>query len=181
MEKWRVIRGYPNYEISNLGRVKSLNYNHTGKPKLLKIHQSKRTGYLCVVLWNEKKYKVKLVHRLVAENFIPNPQGFKTVNHKDECKTNNAVSNLEWCTLYYNNHYGTKAERCSQHLIDNPLITKPVYQLDKQGNIINEFISTVRAAEYIGCTPAEISRVCLGHKYRKTTHGYCWKFKEDYS
>jgi len=180
MEEWRTIKGYPNYEISNLGKVKSLNYNHTGKSQLLKPNQMK-TGYLYVVLWHNRRHTVKLIHRLVAENFIPNPQNFKTVNHKDECKTNNNVDNLEWCSSYYNNHYGTKAERCSKNLVDNPLITKPVYQLDKEGHIINEFLSAVRAAEYIGCSPAQIGRVCLGYKYRKTAHGYYWKFKEDYN
>jgi hypothetical protein len=177
MEEWRRIND--RYEVSNLGNVRSYVDFH-GKigttPHVLKLHKGNH-GYLMVMLYSEDKHKYVLVHRLVAEAFIPNPNGYRCVNHKDENKENNIVGNLEWCTHKYNNNYNNKGKRISVSLTDNPLITKPVYQLDKQGNIINEYQSAVRAAEAIGGTPAQIGRVCLGYPYRHTAHGYGWKFK----
>ena len=178
MEEWRTIEGFPDYEVSNTGKVKSLNFNHTGQPKLLKQNKMK-LGYLQVLLWSrEKKVKGKLVHRLVAEAFLPNPNGFRCVNHKDEDKTNNMVDNLEWCTHQYNNSYGTKPQRLSKSLTDNPLITKAVYQLDMEGNIIGEYSSIAKAAKAINGRTSDIVRVCAGYKYRYLAHGYRWKYKD---
>ena len=99
------------YQVSNFGRVRSLNYNHkTGKIKLLKINKH-GNGYCVVSLYENKKQKQFLVHRLVAFAFIPNPNGYTEVNHIDENKENNHVENLEWCTREYNMTYGTSKER----------------------------------------------------------------------
>ena len=77
-------------------------------------------GYL-VVCFNRNGVKKNLrVHRLVAQAFIPNPLNYPIVNHKDECKTNNAVDNLEWCDVKYNDNYGTRNERLSQKLSGRP-------------------------------------------------------------
>ena len=175
-EQWKDVVGCPGYEVSNLGQVRSSNYNHTGKPKLLK-QQLIAQGYLRVVLWINKKPYTKMVHRLVAEAFIPNPDNLPQVNHKDENKTRNVADNLEWCTALYNSQYGTRSQRLSLALTDNPNFIKPVYQLDDFDNIINEYPSIAKAAEAMGCRPAYISRVCLNYGYRHKALGYKWRFK----
>jgi hypothetical protein len=84
--------------VSNLGNVKSLNYKHTGKEKLLKkCSLSKDKKYLVVTLYNGDKRKNFKIHNLVAKAFIPNPEGLPQINHKDENPENNVWSNLEWC------------------------------------------------------------------------------------
>lgn len=95
------IKNYPNYFINTSGEVFSLNYNNTDKTKKLK--NVLRCGYYCVNLCKNGKAKKHLVHRLVAEAFIPNPENKKTVNHKDGNKLNNSFENLEWNTYSENN------------------------------------------------------------------------------
>lgn len=113
-EYWRPVVGYDGlYMVSNLGRVKSLNYMHTGKEHLLRLLKN-GGGYLQVDLWNCGKMKRYSVHRLVAMAFIPNPDNLPQVNHKDEDKLNNCVDNLEWCDGKYNSNYGTRNERISK-------------------------------------------------------------------
>lgn len=115
-EVWKDIEGYEGlYQVSNLGRVRSLNYNHTGEIKLLKQDIS-HNGYKRAMLYKDGKMKRYLVHRLVAMTFISNPDDLPIVNHKDENKTNNNVNNLEWCTYKYNNNYGTKKEKLSKSM-----------------------------------------------------------------
>ena len=114
IEKWKPIDGFEGlYEISNLGRVKSLNY---GKEKILKPQNNGKGGYLYVELWKNGKGKKFRVHRLVASAFLPNPEGFEQVNHINEDKTNNIVSNLEFCDAKYNNNYGTRTKRSAAAL-----------------------------------------------------------------
>lgn len=109
MEIWKDIKGYEGlYQVSNLGRVKSLGRFHKFpnggiyeiKPRILK-NATETSGYLFVALYNgyRKQYKI---HRLVAEAFIPNPNNLPQVNHKDLNKQNNRVDNLEWCTASEN-------------------------------------------------------------------------------
>lgn len=115
-EAWKPIKGAEGrYEISNLGRVKSF----CGRePRILKQrnHRQKRKCgdifYKSVKIdYEVMKQADKLVHRLVAEAFIPNPNGYPIVNHKDENPANNRVDNLEWCTYSYNTKYGNAQER----------------------------------------------------------------------
>lgn len=96
MEEWRNLDKFPGYQVSNLGNVRSI-----GIGKLSPMTGTK--GYLQVCLGN----KVKPIHRLVAETFIPNPNNLPQVNHINEDKTDNRVDNLEWCTLQYNVRFGT--------------------------------------------------------------------------
>lgn len=111
-EEWRPIKGYENYMVSSKGKVKSLNYNKTGKEKILKPANDGH-GYLFVQLCKNGKVKKMKVHRLVANAFIPNPNNYPIINHRDETRCNNCVENLEWCTVAYNNSYGTRTEKCS--------------------------------------------------------------------
>lgn len=106
-EIWKPVDGFEDlYEVSNLGRVKSLNYHLTGKERIIKPFKNKK-GYLRVNLFRNGKQKKFLVHRLVATAFIPNPNNLPQVNHRDEVKTNNFVENLEFCDAKYNANYGT--------------------------------------------------------------------------
>ena len=111
-EIWKDIKGYEGlYQISNYGRIYSL------KKGIIK-RSSLNRGYVCIRLYKNGKGKPYSVHRLVAKHFIPNPNNYPCVNHKDENPSNNCVSNLEWCTYSYNNTYGSRLERCAKSMKD---------------------------------------------------------------
>ena len=103
-EIWKSIPGFEDYTVSNLGRV----MNKHGR--IMKPSNHKQ-GYKLIGLKKDKKLYGKQVHRLVALAFIPNPNNLPQVNHKDECKNNNCVDNLEWCDAKYNINYGTGISR----------------------------------------------------------------------
>ena len=98
------------YQVSNKGRIRSLKY---GKEKILKLVRT-HNGYLRICLIKNGEKKMCLVHRLVSQVFLPNPQNLPDVNHKNEDKTNNNVNNLEWCDKKYNSNYGTRNQRISE-------------------------------------------------------------------
>ena len=113
MEIWKDIKGYEGlYQVSNMGRIKSLGNNKTRKEKILSLKPS-NNGYIKVYLCKNGKQKPFSVHRLVAQAFLPNPDNLPEVNHIDENKENNHVKNLEWCDRKYNMTYGTRNERAS--------------------------------------------------------------------
>ena len=106
-EIWLNIMGYEGqYQVSNTGYVRSIKRNRILKPTNI-------NGYLQISLSNQGKIKKCLIHRLVAEAFLPNPNNLSQVNHKDENTFNNNVNNLEWCNVTYNNNYGTRNARIS--------------------------------------------------------------------
>jgi len=158
MEVWKVADGSNgNYEVSSLGRVRNVHTGHILKQSV------KRTGY-CEVEFAYDVNKFFLVHRLVAIAFIDNPNGYKYVNHKDEDKTNNDVSNLEWCTAKYNCNYGIGSLARNHRII----------QKDKQGEVIRSWESIKDAAEHLNINYQHISRVCRGE--RKTAAGFRWEY-----
>ena len=175
MEHWKAIAGYEGiYEVSDLGRVKSLNYNHTGNEKILKPGKA-AGGYLFVILCKDCHTKHLLVHRIVAEAFILNPQGLETVNHKDEVKTNNTVSNLEWMSIKDNNNYGTHNKRSSEARLNHPAFSKKVQMFDKStGELLATFPSIHEAERVTGIAQSHISKCCLGK--RKSAGGYKWRY-----
>lgn len=107
-EKWEYIPGYEGkYFVSNCGRIR----NSKGlimKPMVC------TNGYLSACLWKNNRQRKILIHRLVAEVFLENTNGYGEVNHIDENKTNNNVGNLEWCTHLYNMNYGHVKEKISK-------------------------------------------------------------------
>lgn len=118
MEIWKNIKGYEGYyEVSNYGRIKSLK-DFRGRNRIYILRQQKnKDGYNRVELHKDGKRKTYMVHRLVAEAFIPNPNNLPFINHKNEFeKDNNKVENLEWCTSKYNVNYGTKIDRTKEKL-----------------------------------------------------------------
>ena len=125
-EIWKDIVGFEGiYQVSNLGRVRTVPHYVPGKShgvdtvRLVKsniLKDAKSGNYRKVVLWSGGKYKNCLVHRLVAEAFIPNPDNLPQVNHLDENKYNNRADNLEWCTAKYNMNYGNRPLNASKAL-----------------------------------------------------------------
>lgn len=177
-EIWKDIAGYEGYfQVSNLGRVKSLErvvktHDRLGgfrkkKERILKCVPLKNK-YLHVCLWKDNEAKTFLVHRLVANAFIPNPSCLPQVNHKDERRDNNNVSNLEWCTANYNSNYGSRTERSSIAKY------KRVCMFDMEGNLIKEFDSLKQAQMYIGSkvTPEYLTA-------HHSLHGFQFRLKGD--
>lgn len=161
-EIWKDIKGYEGlYQASNLGRIKSIPRKGTSKnEKILKL-QNKQDGYARILLYKNNVCKNKLVHRLIAETFIPNPNNYKEINHKDENKKNNNINNLEWCTRSYNIKYGRGQKlRIKKHC-------KKILQYSKEGNFIKEWESKREAEKQLNI---------YIHNNRKTAGGYVWKF-----
>lgn len=159
-EIWKDISGYEGlYQISNLGRVKS-------KRKILKPINGE---YLHVGLSKNGIQTTKLIHRLVAENFIDNPNNLPQVNHKDENKHNNCVNNLEWITFKENMNYGTKQDR------ESIIKTKyNVLQYDLEGNFIKKWFNLREITKNTNYKKSNIQYCCLGKN--KTAYGYIWKY-----
>jgi hypothetical protein len=174
MEIWKDIENYEGmYQVSEKGRVKSLNYNHTKKEKILKGVKDKG-GYLYVGLWKDGKQTNQLIHRLIAQAFIPNPNNYEQVNHKDENPSNNHVANLEWCDAKYNTNYGTRNQRSGEKLTNHPSMSKRVDQIDMiTGEVIRQWAST-RECGRNGYTQSHVSACARGElkKYK----GYVWKY-----
>lgn len=180
MEVWKDISGYEGlYQISDLGNVRSLdryvNHSRSGK-RFCKGHQMathiNNAGYICVNLSKDGKYKSFDVHRLVAMVFlaVANIDGLE-VNHIDENKKNNVVTNLEWVTKKQNNNYGTKIERQASK------IKIPVIQYNENGGFVAEWSSAADAERTIsGKVTGAISHCIKGKT--KTAFGYIWKAKE---
>lgn len=166
--------GYPNHTITDDGKVFSLNYMHTGKKKEMKQRKGKN-GYFDVFLYNKvSKRKIFMIHRLVALAFIPNPYNLPQVNHKDENKQNNNVSNLEWCSKSYNINYGTRNERCCEKQLNRKDQSKPVKQFTKDGVFIKEYPSMMEVERQNGYINSYISSCCKGR--RKSAYGYIWRY-----
>lgn len=151
-EIWKKIDGHPNYSVSNLGRVRN-----DKKNKLIKPFNSH--GYLRVEL-NGIKYRI---HRLVAKAFIPNPNNFEVINHKDSNRANNICENLEWCTQQYN---------IKQSLPKHTEVTgKKILQIDSNGNIVKEWDSISEASRQLGISRHVIFGCCNNNS------GFDFKYK----
>lgn len=172
-EIWRDVVGYENlYQVSNLGNVKS---SYSGKN--LK-RGTQNVGYKCVNLYKNKVSKTYLIHRLVAQAFIENPQNLPCINHIDEDKTNNRVENLEWCNQKYNNNYGNHNKNLSKSLYENDKLSEPIEQYTKNGVYVNTYLSSLDAERKTGVSSTGINRCCNNVKYYKTAGGYVWKYKQ---
>lgn len=179
-EIWKDIPGYEGlYQASNLGKIKSLKkekwnrFTYISSPERI-LSQSNSRGYSIVILTKGKKRKTIGTHRLVAQTFIPNPNNYPQVNHKDGNKQNNNVTNLEWCTASYN----------IKHAFDNGLkkpkkgkenvCSKSICQYDKNMNLIKIWGSMKEAEREIGVDHSTILR--CAKKRQKTAGGYVWRY-----
>jgi hypothetical protein len=166
-EVWKDIPEYKRlYQVSNWGRVKSLNYNNTGKEGILKPCKNKY-GYMKVGLYKNGVGKTHNIHRLVALAFIPNDYNLPCINHKDENKQNNKVENLEWCTVKQNTNYGTSIERASEAK------KIPIIQYTLDGEFIRIWDSITQAEQELNLS--HISDCCKNK--RNKCGGYIWRYK----
>lgn len=164
-EIYKTIDGY-DYEVSNVGQIRNV---RTGRILKQKID---RFGYCQVCLYKDGVPKWVKVHRLVALAFIPNPKNLPEVNHKDECKTNNRLDNLEWCTSKYNKNYGTRNQRAGKAIAK--ALSKPVEQLDLSGRVVAKYPSTIEVQRVLGFANGCISEACRNGVKR---YGYFWRYK----
>ena len=156
------IIGYENrYLISNKGEVYSINSNKYLKKEI-------RREYYSVQLYNGNFYKHFSIHRLIAIHFIENTNNLFYINHKDENKLNNDISNLEWCTASYNVNYGTSIARA----VKKKEIS--VNQFDKNNKFITNYKSFMDAERKTNIPNGNIVKCCKGE--RKTAGKYIWKY-----
>lgn len=191
-ELWKDVQGYEGlYQVSNMGNVRSVDHEvevtRNGitfvVPKKGKVLSPTRRqhGYVGVMLYGKgghatRGFKTFSVHRLVAEAFVENPNGYDEVNHLDECKTNNRADNLEWCDRKYNTNYGTTQSRRAEKITNDPRRAKQVVQLDLDGNEIQTWPSLGEIRRQLGFAPSNICRATRGdysHAY-----GYRWKYAD---
>ena len=186
MAEWRDVVGYEGlYSVNDMGDI----FSHITN-KILK-HSITPTGYHTVELFRRDGSKSKrlLIHRLVATAFLPNPNNCPQINHLDENKSNNAVSNLEWCTAKQNMNYGEMA-KIRHTLIDygnqkrkeiarknGRRVSRPVDQFDTNGNYISSFDSIRDAERAFGVSNSHIAECCKGKRY-KTVYGFIWKYRK---
>ena len=167
-EIWKDKKDYEgHYQVSNWGRVKSIKF---GKERILKLTKDK-DGYFFVNLYKNNKSKTFKVHRLVAEAFLPNTDNLPLINHKDEDKSNNIVSNLEWCDVKYNTNYGTRNKRIGKSNT-NGKRSKPVLQYTLDGKFVREWES-YRECKRNGFN--HVSECCRGKL--KSCGGFIWRYK----
>lgn len=162
-EVWKDIEGYEGlYQVSNLGRVHSLYKN------LILKGSEDSWGYLQVKLYKNGIKSNKKMHRLVAQAFIPNPENKPEVNHIDEDKTNNKLSNLEWSTAKENSNHGTRTERMAKTR------SIPILATNLKTGESKEYYSTKECARQLGLDKSNIAKVLKG-RY-KQTGGYTFKY-----
>ena len=180
MEIWKDIKGYEGiYQISNLGNIKSLDHYIRQRNNNYKLYHGKTlkpymtsTGYYKIDLHNGKKRKIMLIHRLIANAFIPNPDDLPEVNHIDGNKTNNNIDNLEWCTRSDNIKHSYK-NKLHIHCPKN----KPVKQINiNTGQIINTYKSINDAARCLDLRHESISACAKG--VTNSYGGYKWEYKK---
>ena len=178
-EIWKDIKNYEGqYQVSSFGKVKSLNYKRSGKEKILSAGRS-NTGYLTVVLCNNKNRKTFYIHKLVAEAFINNIKNKSEVNHIDGNKENNCVNNLEFCTTKENIQHAWKKGLCEK--LRNNLKLHPnapkrkVIQYSLNGKFIKKWESLSEAERELNINRGSIC-FCCKNKI-KSAGGYKWRYE----
>lgn len=178
-EIWKDIPNYEGmYQVSNLGNVRSLHWNHSNVIKNLKPFNN--GGYLRVAFNTKNAHAKFLVHRLVAIAFIPNPENKEEVNHIDGDKTNNCVNNLEWVTRKENIHHairhGLRPLICTPKRMKGGLnpISKKVVQKNTDGIIVKKWACSSDVSKELGYSVHCIRRCCQGQ--RKTYKGFVWQY-----
>lgn len=180
-ETWKDIEGYVGYyQISNFGRVKSLEricWNGQGyyklKERILKPHND-RLGYARVQLCKDGICIGCSINREVAKAFIENKNNHPCTNHKDENPRNNHVDNLEWCTYKYNNNYGTARERGVQNTDYKSNKKRQIAQYNFKGSLLKVWNGTSEITKILGYENSAISKCCKGNQ--QSAHNFTWKY-----
>lgn len=172
MEEWKDIKGYETHQISNLGNVRAKSYidnsGKTRKSKYLKLAKH-HSGYIHIKI----RGKYFSVHRIVALHFLDNPFNYEDVNHIDENKENNTVTNLEWCSTKYNINHGTRTQRQIETM------SKPI--IATKGDTSVYYKSTKECALELGVAPTNITQALKKLNLdgsKKTIKGYTFAYKE---
>lgn len=184
-EIWKtvVIDGveHPRYKLSSFGRVICLKWNNTGKPRLCRLTKM-RDGYLQVRIDGV----CKLVHRIVAETFIQNPEGKPEVDHINTIRNDNRVENLKWVTYEENNNNPLSIKNMSENA-RKPMLGKlgaehhrsiPIVQLSLNGQFIKKWACASVVQRELGINQGCITSCCKGK--RKSAGGYRWMYYEDW-
>ena len=173
-EIWKDIAGYEGlYQVSNLGNVRSLPRKGCKIKCMYKMKfQLSTNGYYRVSLCKNSKHKKYFVHRLVAETFIPNPNNYPQVNHKDENKLNNKINNLEYCTNSYNINYGNRNNKCAKSMAKH--FNKKILCVET-GVVYNSIRDATRQT---GIFESQICSVCNKKKTYNTAGNYHWMYIE---
>lgn len=171
------VLNYPDYTVSEKGEIFSRKSN-----RILK-HNITNQGYHTVELFNKHGSKRLLVHRLVAQAYVPNPENLPQVNHINENKGDNSARNLEWCTAKYNMNYGEAAKtrhkkidystesRKSIARRNGKAVSRPVLQI-MNGEVVNRFESAKQASVFTGISHSHICEAASGKA--KTAGGFTW-------
>lgn len=161
-EIWKRVEGYPDYEVSSTGRVRS--WKGRNPPRYLRLQNKK--GYRRVVLSDANGIKNESVHRLVATAFLPKPPGKTVINHKDHIRDNNNVSNLEWVTPKENYDYSNCGEAFKNSKKGVPWSKKRrMYRIE---NVVSHetyiCFGQAEAAGIIGCSLSNICRTLYNNR-----------------
>lgn len=183
-EIWKDVVGYEGlYQVSNLGRVKSLARRRLmisqGNTVFGAVHErilkfGASLGYQCVTLSKNGVHERIRVHKLVAKHFIPNPEKKEQINHIDGNKHNNCANNLEWCTASENQRHAVDSG-----LRDNAIQKRRIYfyQFDKEGNFVHRWHGYKEAEETVG-VPRQSIAECVNRK-GGSAYGYLWVKEAD--
>lgn len=179
-EIWKDSPYFPEkYEISNMGNLRNKERNHIYK------NTNKNGDYFSIVLTYKGMKKSTRIHRLVAETFIPNPNKYPCVNHKDFNKQNNKVDNLEWCTYSDNTKHAIKNNkeclRGIKRYNRNKSFNKYgyIYQYDKNNNFIGKYRDTQEAYKKTGVCSRNILQCINKQQGRTQAGGYVWKSQKE--
>lgn len=191
IEEWRDIAGYEGYyQVSNFGKVRSVDryvkckgFNYI-EGRIMKPNMDKY-GYFKILLCKNNKYKTFTIHRLVGMTFPDlvdwteeakgKPFEELEINHKNECKWDNAVWNLEWCNSKYNINYGTGIKRRIETQRKTMSTMKPILQYTLDMEFVAEYPSASEASRKTGINKSNISSCCNGNPEHKSAGGYVWK------
>ena len=182
-EIWKDVPNYEGYyQVSNLGRIKAINrvvnIKET-KTMCLREHIMKQRktnkGYMVVRLSKDGIAKNMFVHVAVLTSFSKRPQGMSQINHKDEDKANNNLTNLEFCTPSYNQNYGRCSKNKSDATINDKRKSKAIIQISLDGSEINCFPSLREVERILGFQHGHIREACNGKLH--TAYGYKWRWK----
>lgn len=184
-EIWKDIKGFEGYyQISNRGRLKSFNQLKEGR---ILSNKNQFGWYLTVNLVSANERVTTRIHRLVAQHFIPNPEGKRYVNHLNGDKQDNRVENLEWCTCRENIMHAIKMNPSQingmiyRNQVTNP---KTIIQKSLDGHVLNEFENSKIASDISGVCSRNILQVASKDEYkpgktRKQAGGFIWEYKQE--